>query len=467
METKEYYLAIDIGASGGRHILGFMSDGRMQLKEIYRFENSMTHTDGHLCWDTDRLFNEILNGMKKCHEEGMIPKCLAIDTWAVDYVLTDDEGKTVGRTYGYRDHRTGGADEIVEKAISSDELYERTGIQKQPFNTIYQLAVTGDSEPEVMGRAKHLLLLPDYFNYRLTGRMMTEYTNATTTSLVSTKTGIWDDEIISLLGIPRELFGDITMAGTHVGHLTDEIKNIVGYDTTVVQAASHDTASAVAAVPSLKDDFLYISSGTWSLMGTELNKALVTVESRDENFTNEGGYEYRFRFLKNIMGLWMIQSVRHEYDDRFDFSELCDMAEASDISSIVDVNDDRFLSPNSMTEEIKSACFDTGQQIPETPGDTARIIYRSLAKCYAKTATLIERLTGNNYPAINIVGGGAKADYLCRLTHEETGKPVYAGPSEGTAVGNLLIQMISDGVFTDLMDARRVVSESFDIKLYG
>jgi rhamnulokinase len=392
---------------------------------------------------------------------------MAIDTWAVDYVLLDSEGKVLGNTYGYRDHRTDGMDARVYEIISEEDLYERTGIQKQIFNTIYQLMAVKEQEPEHMEQAESLLLIPDYFNYLLTGEKKTEYTNASTTQLVSPDTKTWDMELIGRLGYKQSIFGEITTPGTVVGNLKDEIREAVGYDLEVIQAATHDTASAVLAVPALNEDFLYISSGTWSLMGVESLQANCSAESRLANLTNEGGYEYRFRFLKNIMGLWMIQSVRHEWNDAYSFAKLCEMAGAcDDFPSRVDANDDAFLSPESMVGAIKDYCKSTGQQIPEKEGEIAAVIYKSLALCYGKTVKEIEKITGKEYASINIVGGGSKADYLNQLTADATGKTIYAGPDEATAIGNIAVQMLKDQKFADLWEARRAIYESFAIKKF-
>lgn len=462
---NEYYLAVDIGASSGRHILAWLEEGQIKLEEVYRFSNGMVKKEGSLCWELDRLFEEILKGMEVCKKIGKIPVSMGIDTWAVDYVLLDGEGAVLGNTYGYRDHRTEGMDKAVYGMIPEEELYRRTGIQKQIFNTIYQLTAAREKEPELFSKAEKLLMIPDYFGYLLTGIARTEYTNATTTQLINPKTHNWDFELIEKLGIEPSLFTEIAVPGTVLGSLKKEIEERVGYNLTVIQAATHDTASAVAAVPALKEDFLYISSGTWSLMGVEQKEANCSDESRRRNFTNEGGYEYRYRFLKNIMGLWMIQSVRHEYEDRYSFGELCQMAkECDDFPARVDVNDDRFLSPESMIEALKEVCRENGQEVPETPGEMAKVIYRSLADSYGQTVKEIEELTGKQYESIHVVGGGANADYLNQLTADSTGKQVYCGPTEATAIGNLVVQMIQRKEFEDLGDARKAIFRSFEIK---
>lgn len=464
MGSKRYYLAVDIGASSGRHILSYVEDGQIHMEEVYRFENGMVEQDGHLCWDVDKLYTHVLKGMEVCRKLGKIPVSMGIDTWGVDYVLLSDTGEKVGRTYGYRDHRTEGMDRKVESMISAKELYRRTGIQKQLFNTIYQLMAIREQEPEVMEQADHLLLMPDYLNYRLTGVMKTEYTNATTTQLVDPVTKDWDWTLIDRLEYKRTLFGPITAAGTAVGRLAKEVKEAVGYDLQVIQSTSHDTASAVLAVPASEEDFLYISSGTWSLMGVEQGEADCSEESRLANFTSEGGYGYRFRFLKNIMGLWMIQSARHEWQEAYSFAEICEEAKKyHDFPSYVDVNSPCFLAPKSMIGEVQEFCRRSGQKVPEKVGEIAAVIYRSLAQSYGQTAREIERITGKTYETIWIVGGGSNADYLNELTAQETKKTVYCGPSEATAIGNVAVQLLRDHVIESVEEARRMIQKSFEI----
>lgn len=464
---QKYYLAVDIGASSGRHMLASLQDGKMLLEEVYRFENGMQHVDGKLLWDTKHLFREIVNGMKKCKELGKIPASMSIDTWAVDYVLLDERDEVLGDTYGYRDSRTDGMDEKVYEIIPEAELYQRTGIQKQMFNTIYQLMAVRQKEPGLLKRAKTFLMLPDYFQYLLTGNKVSEYTNATSTQLMNPETKQWDKELIRKLGYPEEIFLPVQLPGTEVGSLKEKIRDEVGFDCKVVLCASHDTASAVMAMPVVNGDGLYISSGTWSLMGVENDTALCDEKSRLANFTNEGGYEYRFRYLKNIMGLWMIQSVRHELKDAYSFAELCAMAEeCRAFPARVDVNDDCFLAPENMTEAIRDYCKKHGKQVPQTTGEIAAVIYQSLAECYGRTVKELEQNTKKSYAGIHIIGGGSNAAYLNQLTAVATGKTVYAGPGEATAIGNIMAQMIKDGVFHNLSEARACVFASFDVKAY-
>ena len=463
---NKYYLAVDIGASSGRHILGSVDQGKITLEEIYRFENTLIQKDHQLCWDLNQLFAEILNGLKRCHELGKIPLSVGIDTWAVDFVLLDENDAVIGNTVAYRDSRTNGMDDVVARSISPESLYAKTGIQKQIFNTIYQLTAVKSTHPDYLKKTKSFLMVPEYFNFLLTGIKKNEYTNATTTQLVNAQTKTWDYDLIEKLGINPDIFSDVSLPKTVVGNLLPEIQQKVGFDCEVVLPATHDTGSAVMSVPA--NDGIYLSSGTWSLMGVERMEPDCSELSRSMNFTNEGGYDYRFRFLKNIMGLWIIQSARRELDKKYSFDELCDMARQSNhFMSRIDVNDASFLSPSNMTQAIKDYCVKTNQQIPESIGELFACVYHSLAKGYGDTVQEIEKITENQYDVIHIVGGGSKDDYLNSLTAQYTRKTVLAGPVEATAIGNLLAQMLKDGIFTSLAEARAAIAQSFEIKEFS
>ena len=477
---QSYYLAIDIGASSGRHILGSVQDGRIMLEEIHRFDNRQIHQNGHDCWDMDNLWAGIVDGLKACKTLGKIPATVGIDTWAVDYVLLDGDGRQLGDAVAYRDSRTEGMDKVVEGIIPPAELYARTGIQKQSFNTIYQLMALKQEHPEQLEQAESLLMIPDYFSYRLTGVKKQEYTNATSTNLVNAAEKRWDLALIQRLGLPTKLFGELSMPGTVVGELTAEMQELAGFNTTVILPATHDTGSAFLAVPARGENAVYLSSGTWSLLGVENENPISTEESRLQNFTNEGGAWYRFRYLKNIMGLWMIQSIRRELNGvayvagreskyaagrTYSFPDLIEEAKgAADFPSVVDANDDSFLSPDSMIDAIKAYCRKSGQPIPETVGEIMQCVYRSLSKCYKDAIDGLSALTGKTYTSINIVGGGCQDMYLNQMTANAAGLPVYAGPVEGTAIGNLIVQMISGGEFGGLQASRDAVRNSFDIK---
>lgn len=462
----KYFLAIDIGASSGRHILGSYQNGKIVLEEIYRFWNGMDNVDGTLCWNVDRLFNEIIAGMKKCKEIGKIPVSVGIDTWGVDFVLLDKEDKIVGQTVGYRDHRTEGMDEEVYKIISEDDLYARTGIQKAIYNTIYQLMAVKKLHPEHLEKAAAMLMIPDYFHFKLSGKKVQEYSEATTTQLISPATKDWDYELIDMLGFPKDIFQKVYMPGTTIGNLTDEVKELVGYDCQVVLPPTHDTASAVMAIPTNAEDTCYISSGTWSLMGVEMAEANCSPKSKEANFTNEGGYGGKITYLANIMGLWMIQSVRNQLAPDMSYGELCEQASHETIKTVVDCQDSSFLSPDDMVEAVKEYCRKTNQEVPETLSALASVIYNSLAKCYAEKLEEIQKITGVKYDKINIIGGGSNAVYLNELTAKYTKAAVHAGPGEATAIGNILAQMLEEGTFADLKEARECVADSFEIQIY-
>lgn len=464
----QYYLAVDIGASSGRHILGCLADGRLTLEEIYRFENQPVFRDGTLIWDVDALFAEVTAGIKRCAELGKIPVSMGIDTWGVDYAMLDRNGNRLGDCVAYRDSRTNGADTLVEAKIPLVDLYARTGIQKQIFNTIYQLNAVRRDTPELLKQADRLLFMPEYLNYLLTGVAMNEYTIGSTSGLLDARSKDWDGELLDLLGIPRGLFDKPQMPGTSVGRFSESIRAQVGFDCEVLLTPAHDTASAYLAVPAANENSVYISSGTWSLLGVENTEPITTADSLAAGFTNEGGYAYRFRYLKNIMGLWMIQSVRRELNKKFTFDELVELAlQVEGEIPIVDVNDARFFAPDSMMDAVRQLCEENGFAVPQSVGEIVRCVYHSLAASYANTIMDLQKLTGKTYTGINIVGGGGKDEYLNRLTAEASGLPVLAGPVEGTAAGNLISQMLKSGAFTSIEDARSCVTRSFEIRPFG
>ena len=456
----EYYLAIDIGASSGRHIVAHLENGKMITEEIYRFENGPKEKVGkdgktHLTWPAERLFEEILNGLKRAKELGKVPVSVGIDTWAVDYALLDENDRAIGGVYCYRDSRTEATIPQVHDKIPFASLYEKTGIQFASFNTVYQLL--DDKESGRMEKAKSMLMLPDYFHFRLTGVKKQEYTNATTTGLVNAVTHQWDEELIEKLGFKKELFGELAQPGTVVGEFSDEVAKIVGYKATVVLPATHDTASAVLAAP-LSGQTPYISSGTWSLLGVEQNYAHTTPAARETGYSNEGSVNFSFRFQINIMGLWMIQQVRHELEDKYSFAELVNMAKENPVDYHLNVNDQRFLAPKNMTAEIHAAI---GKSL--TVGETAYVIYNNLAKYYALSLKDLENVTGESYQTLNIIGGGSKNQFLNELTAKYTGKKVITGPAEGTAIGNLMMQMVGLGKIENVQAGREMIKKSFDI----
>ena len=452
----QYYLAIDIGASSGRHILGWIENGKMRMQEIYRFENAPLQKDGHLKWDVERLFKEIVNGLKKAGELGKIPQSVGVDTWGVDYVLLDENDTLIDGVYCYRDSRTEKNIPKTHAIVPFDKLFSKTGIGFATFNTVYQLL--DDKISGRMQRAKSFLMLPDYFHFKLTGVKKQEYTNATTTGMVNVKTHAWDEEILALLGYKKELFVELSQPGTLVGEFTDEIAKQVGYKCKVVLPATHDTASAVLAAP-IENRTPYISSGTWSLLGVEQSFAHTDERAMQSGYSNEGSIEYCFRFQKNIMGLWMIQQVRHELKDEYSFAQLAELARANVVEDEIDVNDNRFFAPKSMIDEINAA---VGRTL--NVGEMAYCIFNNLAKDYARSLELLEEMTGEKYDTLHIIGGGSKNELLNELTQKYTQKRIVTGPTECTAIGNLFMQMMGAGMRLTLNEGRKIIKKSFDIQ---
>lgn len=450
----KYHLAIDIGASGGRHIAGRIENGAMKLMEVYRFENLIKEENNSLVWDTELLFNEVMNGLKACKSRGIIPETVAIDTWGVDYVLLDKNKKELFPVYCYRDSRTASAVQESEKIVPFEELYAKTGIQRQNYNTVYQLFC--EKKSGRLEKSKHFLMMPAYLSYKLTGVVLNEYTLCTTTSLVSAETKTWDTDIVNRFGFSKELLGKIALPGTLVGNFKTEIEQELGFSSKVVFCPSHDTASAVAACP-LEKDSVYISSGTWSLIGIETEDAIVSEQSRTYNFANEGGMDYRFRFLKNYMGMWLLQNIRKNLNKALTYDEMMEMAKQSGEFELFDVNSESLVAPQNMIEAIKELL-----NKPNMPLATViNSVYHSLAKSYSAAVREIESVTGKTVTSIHIVGGGSKDKYLNELTAEYTGKIVHAGPVEATATGNLLAQFIYSGEVRNLEEGRKIVSRSF------
>ncbi len=429
---KKYYLAIDIGASSGRHIVGWKEGDQIQTDEVYRFPNGVKEVNGHLVWDIESLAEHVIKGVKAAFERYPQIQSLAVDTWAVDYVLMSGDEEILP-CYAYRDRRTERAIERVHEAVPFRELYARTGIQFQPFNTVYQLY--DDKLSDILDGATDFLMIPEYVNYVLTGRKLHEYTNATTTGLVNARTGEYDGEIIARLGLPERLFGKLYPAGTCVGELKPEIARAVGGQTEVVLCASHDTASAVEGIP-MEGNSPYISSGTWSLLGLKVPSAITDDNSRTANYSNEGGVGY-YRYQKNVMGMWVVNRLRGELCPEKSFPQIEAEARRSAYRGCVDVNDGRFLAPDSMKEAFDSCLSDK----PQTVGDYFRCAFFSFAVTYRTALDELKRNSGKDFDTLYIVGGGAKNKLLNELTEEVCKIKVKAIPIEATALGNLKIQM--------------------------
>lgn len=464
---KKCSLAVDIGASSGRIVVGYVEDGHIKKEEIHRFENNLIEKGGYICWDIDKLYEEIKTGLRMSGNSGYAPSTIGVDTWAVDFVLLDENDEPLTPTVSYRDPRTDGIMEEVLNIVGKERLYLETGIQFQKFNTIYQLYYLKKKYPEILAKAKSFLMIPDYINFLLTGVKANEYTNATTTQLVNAFSKDWDESLLRDLGLDRNMFEDILMPMSTVGSLKEEHVKDFGFDADAILPATHDTGSAVVSMAS-GEESIYISSGTWSLIGVENSFPISVDIARNYNFTNEGGLDYRFRFLKNIMGLWMIQEVKRNYKDEYTHAELVELAkQEKDFKSIIEVDNDRFLKPSNMIEEIQAYCRETGQQVPETPGEIAKCIFESLVVSYSTAISQIEEIYERRFERINIFGGGSQNDYLNGLIAEATGKEVLAGPVEATSIGNIASQLISINEIEGIDEAREMIKNSFDIKRIG
>ena len=458
------HVAVDIGASSGRIIVAEYEDNYFEVSEVHRFKNGFQQIDGHDRWNIDDLFQNILIGLEKVKERGIEECTLGIDTWAVDYVLVKD-GEKLGHPIAYRDSRTQKGVENVFAKITKEDLYSKTGIQFLPFNTVFQYAA---DESDVLRSAEKSLLIPDYLAYQLTGVMVAEETNASTTQLLNPQHKTYDVELLEIVGVTSHQLPELVAAGTYIGDVTDALR--AEYDlpvTHVYAVATHDTASAVVGVPVTNEYFAYISSGTWSLIGTELKEPLITEETQKQNYTNEWGAYETIRFLKNITGMWSIQEIARMLDYQYSYQEMADAAKAvAPFEQFVDFNDERFTNPKNMIEEIQAYCKETNQKVPETVGELTLCVYSNLALLYAHELEHLERLTGHSFDVIHIVGGGSNVSILNQLTATVTGKTVVAGPGEATALGNLLVQMIADGKLESLQHARQFLREQIELNIF-
>ena len=465
-------LAFDFGASSGRAILGTFDNGKIELEELHRFSNDPVEVNGHFYWDILRLFFEIKQGILKCSAAGHKDiAAIGIDTWGVDFALIDKDGEILGNPYHYRDAKPENMEETFQQ-LGKENIYEKTGLQFLAFNTLYQLRNLKKNKPQLLDRAEHLLLIPDLFNYLLTGKMAAEYSNVSTTQLLNPNKGQWEYSLTDALGIDRKLFKDIVDSGTVLGLLKPELaKELQMPQVPVICVASHDTGSAVAAVP-FEDPqkSLYISCGTWSLMGTELKQPLINEKAMAFNFTNEGGVERTTRFLRNIMGLWLIQESRRQWKREnleYSFNDMENAAkEAEPFRSFINPDFDGFTPPGDMPGRIREFCKNAGLKVPETMGEVVLCIYQSLALKYRYVTEAMEEMMGTRIDTIHMVGGGIKDQFLCQMTADATGRRVVAGPTEATAMGNIAVQLMALGEIKDLAGIREVIKASTDTKVY-
>ena len=469
---KVKVLAIDLGASSGRGIVGTFDGKRITLEENHRFPNEPVMVAGQFTWDILRILHEIKTSIRNCaNSEDRDISSIGIDTWGVDFGFLDKKGHLIGSPVHYRDVRTVGMPAESESKVSAEEVYDITGIQVLELNSLYQLLAVQKDTPELFDIASDMLFVPDLLNYFLTGKKQTEYTIASTSQLLDANKRTWSDTLIDKFGLPKKLFSEVVMPGTTCGDLQPSlVEEFGGICPKVISVCAHDTGSAVLAVPAKNEKFIWLSSGTWSIMGTETKNPVISEKSKAYNFTNEGGYDGTIRFSKNITGLWIEQESRRQWEregEKISFAELSTMAAASKpLRCFIDPDDARFGVPGNIPNRIREYCRETGQYVPETKGEIVRCILESLAMRYRYTCECIDEMCGERIPVINIVGGGTQEEQLSQFAATACGRPVYAGPVEATALGNIAAQLIALGEIKDMWEAREVIANSFEVKTY-
>ena len=464
------YIAFDLGATSGRAIAGTLADGKIAMEEISRFNNGIIPVGEHFHWNILGIYNILKNSLKTCAQEGKYqPESIGIDTWGVDFGLLAKDGSLLGEPYAYRDPHTNGILDEYFKIVPREKVYDLTGIQFMQFNSLFQLFAMKRNGSSLLESAQDLLFLPDLLNYLFTGVKKAEFTIASTSQMLNPKTMTWAKELFDAFGAPVSLMQELVLPGTVVGTLTDSIAKETGIGKIpVVAVGAHDTASAIASVPAEGDNWAYLSSGTWSLMGIETRKPLINKETEAMNFTNEGGIEGTFRFLKNITGMWLLEQCRKEWEQKnWSYDQLDEMAKAEKpFLCFVDPDAPDFMNPENMPEAISAYCSRTGQKAPETAGQYVRCIYESLALKYRYVIELLKKVSPHPIEKLHLIGGGSKNTYLCRFTANAIGMPVVAGPAEGTAMGNLLVQAMALGHLDSLADIRQVMRNSVETETY-
>jgi rhamnulokinase len=472
MTPQATFLAFDLGAESGRAVVGHLEDDRLRLEEIHRFPNGPVQVLDSLHWDVLRLWSEIKHGLglaAKKYGDDLVS--IGLDTWGVDFGLLAADDTLLGNPYHYRDSRTDGMMEAAFEIVPRAEIYEQTGIQFMQLNSLYQLFAMAQANAPTLALAQAFLNIPDLLNFWLSGRKASEFSIATTSQCYDPRAGDWAHDMLERLGIPSHIFGEFVPPGTVLGNLRASVCAETGSPTIpVIASASHDTAAAVAAVPTVSEDYIYLSSGTWSLMGVELPEPIITEQSLAYDLTNEGGVDGTFRFLKNIMGLWLVQECRREWartGDSYSYDELTRMAaEAPAFGPLVSLADSRFLPPGEMPDRIQTFCRKTGQAIPETRGQIIRCVLESLALEYRWVAERLDEIVGRSLPTLHIFGGGSQNKLLNQFAADATGRTVVAGPVEATAIGNVLVQAIALGHLANLAEARALVRRSFEVETY-
>lgn len=461
-----YHVAVDIGASSGRVVLSNVDDQmKLDIQEVHRFKNSFLKLDGYQRWDIENIYNEIIKGLNKVYNIGVQTCTVGIDTWGVDYCLVDEDGNLLSNPIAYRDNRTEKAMPKIFNHFSKEEIYSKTGIQFQHFNTLYQLYC---EEKNKLQLADKILLIPDYLAYRLTGVMATEYTNLTTTQLFNIHENDLDTELLRLTNVDKSQIPEIVPAGTVIGdisnHLVEEFKLP---NCKVISVATHDTASAIVGIPVTTNNWAYLSSGTWSLLGVELKQPILSNEALKSNYTNEGGAYQTYRFLKNISGMWFIQEISKSLQYKYSFQEMADAAsEVEPFMQYIDLNDPRFLNPKDMVSEIQDYCIENDLVVPRTLGELTMSIYSSLVVSYERAIRELENITNEKIDVLHVVGGGSNVGLLNQLISDTAKVKVIAGPSESSALGNILVQLIAIGRFNNLWDARKWLSTQVKVTEY-
>ena len=466
-----YYLSIDLGATSGRTIVAKYDGERVEMSELTRFETTQIHRDGHVFWDLPHLHEEILLALQKVKTEGITLTSIGVDTWGCDVAFFGKDGELIGLPYCYRDPHTDGAMErYFAECMPSQELYERTGIQFMPFNTLFQLDTIRRENKDAFAKADKVLFMPDALVYMLTDESVMEQTVASTSQMLNPQTGDLDTKILASIGMSRERFGRLVKPGERVGVLSPKVQEMTGLGPVpVVAVGSHDTASAVAAIPAEDGNYAYLSCGTWSLLGIESPTPIINEASFRHNFTNEGGLDGTIRFLKNITGLWLMEQCRKEWTEGqvpTDVNELNALCLNSSLQSLINPDDPRFAHPDSMTAAIRDYLAETGQELPQEPADYVRVIFRSLAKRYAEVVELLRAISPIDIQRLHVIGGGSKNNFLMQFAADALQIPVIAGPKEGTALGNALVQIRAAGLVGSLSQMRGIVRKSIELKEY-
>ena len=479
MEQKKYFFAVDLGATSGRTIIGSLSDGKFDLEELTRFDNNLIETGGHFYWDIYALYYEIIKGLKLVAQRNIPIQSIGIDTWGCDFVYVGKDGAILRNPMAYRDpHTFGMMEKYFDEKVNKEKVYEKTGIQFMNFNSLFQIYAMRKAGNVALENADKVLFIPDALSYMLTGKAICEYTVASTSQILNPMTKDLDEELVESLGLKRSQFGEITSPATIIGTLTKEVQKMTGLTAIpVIAVAGHDTASAVAAVPAKNEEFAYLSSGTWSLMGIETKEAIINDRSFDLNFTNEGGIDGTTRFLKNICGMWIYERCRKEWKDaaaasNTDMEALSHSALIAEamkqpaFQSIINPDDAVFANPSSMVDAIQGYCEKTSQYVPKTYGEMCRCIFESLALRYRQIFTWLKEFANFDIHVLHIIGGGSLNAYLNQFTANSCGVTVLAGPQEGTAIGNIMLQAKASGAVKDIWEMRQIIANSLEMKRF-